>query len=343
MFKFERDLRKQVEQHYQQLRETQQNLHLSPENVHSAVNVALEIAGQPPLIPAKLSSNGKAGISSLAGKAFDLPLFRGSWMVCRQGLEHPHTREIRPIVFDHELAKGRDDVVLAHLNHRLVQMSLRLLRAEVWSPQERKGLHRVTARLVPNIALDNPAVVAHARLVLVGGEGVRLHEELISSGGEIVQGRLRRFNVGQVQSALDAATDRPASGKTQEQLKSVWDNLEPALVQSLEARMKDRLDGMRRQLKDREEKEVSDIRAVMGELETMIRRELGQPEYQQLDLFTSSEREQYNRNVQALRLRLAQIPEELEKEIAAIRQRFADPQPRMFPVAVTFLVPEKYS
>jgi len=131
---------------------------------------------------------------------------------------------------------------------------------------------------------------------------------LISAGGEITQGRLRRFNVGQVQSALEAATDRLVSARTQEQLKSVWSNLEPALVQSLEARMKDRLDGMRRLLKEREEKEISDIRAVLGELEAMIRRELAEPEYQQLDLFTSSEREQYNRNVQALRMRLAQIP-----------------------------------
>jgi hypothetical protein len=35
------------------------------------------------------------------------------------------------------------------------------------------------------------------------------------------------------------------------------------------------------------------------------------------------------------------IPEEIEKETAAIRDRFADPEPRMFPVAVTYLIPEK--
>ena len=34
-----------------------------------------------------------------------------------------------------------------------------------------------------------------------------------------------------------------------------------------------------------------------------------------------------------------EIPGEIEKETEAIRARFADPQPRMFPVAVTFLVP----
>ncbi len=34
---------------------------------------------------------------------------------------------------------------------------------------------------------------------------------------------------------------------------------------------------------------------------------------------------------------------ELEKEIESVDKRYADPQPRLFPVAVTFLVPEKFS
>ena len=75
----------------------------------------------------------------------------------------------------------------------------------------------------------------------------------------------------------------------------------------------------------------------------MIEGELKDPEYVQLELWTTSEREQYNRNVQALRLRLRQIPEELEKEIAAIERRYAGAQPRLFPVAVTFLVPERFN
>ena len=276
LLKFERDLRRQVEQYSAQLQETRQNLKLAPESIQNAVQVALEIAGQPALTPVPSSTDGQG---MMDGKAFYLPGLRGSWQVCAIGLRHPHTGEIRPIVFDHELAKGRDDVVLAHLNHRLVQMALRLLRAEVWSPQGRKGLHRVTARIVPSHALAAPVVIAHARLVLVGGEGARLHEEIISAGGEIVQGRFRRLNVTQVQTALDAATDRPVSSKTQDQLKSVWRNLEPALLQALEARQRDRLGGMQKLLAERRDKEISDIRAVLGELQTMIERELDEPEY----------------------------------------------------------------
>ncbi|RPH58035.1 MAG: hypothetical protein EHM81_10715 [Chloroflexi bacterium] len=334
MFKFERDLKKQVEQHYAQLRESQLNMNLSAENVYEAVQVALKLAGQPPLqnVPKE---------HPLQGKAFFLPALRGSWMYCNEGINHPHTQEIRPLVFDHELAKGRDEVVLAHLNHRLVQMSLRLLRAEVWSPQGK--LHRVTARTVPNLALDAPVVVAHARLVLVGGEGLRLHEEIITAGGEIAQGRFRRLNVGQVQAGLEAGTDKPVSEKMQGQLAALWGTLEPSLVQALEARMKDRLEGMQKLLAERKSKEMADIRAVLGELQLMIERELAEPDYKQLEMFSASESDQYNRNVQALRLRLKQIPEEMDQEIAAIELRYADPQPRLFPVAVTFLVPEKYA
>ena len=85
--------------------------------------------------------------------ALRLPALSGSWALCTEGLAHPHTQEIRPIVFNYNLSQGHDDVVLAHLNHRLVMMCLRLLRAEVWSTEGKKRLHRVTARLVPDAVL----------------------------------------------------------------------------------------------------------------------------------------------------------------------------------------------
>jgi hypothetical protein len=42
-----------------------------------------------------------------------------------------------------------------------------------------------------------------------------------------------------------------------------------------------------------------------------------------------------------MRTRANEIPEEIKRETEAIRARFANPHARMFPVAVTFLVPEK--
>jgi len=68
---------------------------------------------------------------------------------------------------------------------------------------------------------------------------------------------------------------------------------------------------------------------------------LDEPEYDQLSLFDDPEKEQFERNRDFLRARAKAIPDEIKRETAAIRARYADPQPRMFPVAVTFLVPER--
>jgi hypothetical protein len=336
--KFERELEKMIAGHYEQLRETRQTLRLSPQNVQRAVTVALELAGQPPLRPAEL-----AGLWPDPGRAacpvFHLPPLSGSWAACAEGLAHPHTGEIRPIVFDHQLARGRDDVVLAHLNHRLVQMALRLLRAEVWSPEGAKGLYRVTARCVPDHALDTPAVIAHARLVVIGGDSHRLHEEIIAAGGLIRHGRFQRLNVGETAQALQAALDAPVSPTVERQLMSVWPAVRPSLERALESRAENLTGRMERLLREREEKETQDIAAILTELARAIENELAAPSYRQLELFSDNERSQLARNTQALQARLAQIPAEIAAEQEVIRGRYADPQPRLFPVAVTFLVP----
>ena len=305
------------------------------------MEIALKLAGQPALIPTKIEGGDPAGPQS----AFFLPNLTGSWSLCTAGLAHPHTGEIRPVVFDHKLAKGRDDVVLVHLNHRLVQMALRLLRAEVWSPEGRQGLYRVTARRVPNHAAEMPVVAAHARLVVIGGDSHRLHEEVIAVAGVIQPDKkdrpFRRLNVGETQAALEAATTEPVSDRMQQQLQTLWPQVKPALMQALEARMRDRLAGMQRLLDERRAKDKNDIEAVLQELARAIEQELDEPAYQQLELFSVDERSQLSHNTAALRARLEQIPAEIEAEQAGIEARFADPQPRMFPVAVTFLVPER--
>lgn len=332
MLKFERDLAKQIGDLLEQYRETQRELRLSPDNIRKVVEVGLALAEQPALVPMQHSS-GKP--------VFTLPALKHSWAACAEGLEHPHTKDVRPITFDHAAADGRDDIVLVHLNHRLVQMSLRLLRAEVWSVKGRKRLHRITARLVPDHVLNAPAVVAHARLVVIGGDSHRLHEEIITAGGMLKEGRFSRLNLGELEKVLAAATNDEVFEPMQRHLLELWDRFAPSLAQSLEARMKDRTTGLQKKLAERADKEAEDIRDILMELKKAIDTELNDPEYQQLTLFDDIERDQFERNKDFLRARSKAIPAEIVNEMAAINSRYAHPQPRMFPVAVTFLVPEK--
>jgi ERCC4-related helicase len=341
LLKFERDLKAQIARHYDQLRETKKELQLDPENIQATVEIALALAGQPPLIPAKID-----GIwpdpSRKQCPIFYLPALKGSWSRATEGLMHPHTGVTRPIVFDHGLVNGRDDVVLAHMNHVLVQMGLRLLRAEVWSPAGKKKLSRVAAATVPDDVLDSPAVFAHGRLVVIGGDSQRLHEEVIVSGGVLREGRFSRMNLGEVRDALAARTTQEPSQAVKQRLASLWSKIEAQLMQSLEAKVKERAAGLEKLLSERAEKEVGDITAIMKELEKRIKTELQNPENAQFVMeFNSAERDQFERNVHSLEARVRAIPAEIEKETAAIRQRFSNQQPRLFPVAVTFLVPAK--
>jgi superfamily II DNA or RNA helicase len=342
MLRFERDLREQIARLHEQLQETRRELRLSPENIQAVVSIGLELAGQPPLRPAEVpglwpSPDGGRRTCPV----LHLPEFRGSWADCSIGLRHPHTGELRPVVFDHDLANGRDDVVLVHLNHRLVQMCLRLLRSEVWSAGDRQRLHRVAARVVPNPALDTPAVVAYARLVVLGGDNHRLHEEVITAGGFIRQGRFNRMNVGEVERALGSVIPGQVSETTKEQLAALWLDLSGPLVQAQQARMRDRTASLQKFLEERANKEAADMTLIMRELERSIRAELAEPEQLEMQFWSETERGQYERNLDSLRARLERIPREIEEETAAIRARYADPSPRLFPVAVTFLVPQR--
>jgi hypothetical protein len=60
-----------------------------------------------------------------------------------------------------------------------------------------------------------------------------------------------------------------------------------------------------------------------------------------MEFWTAPEREQLELNMQSLRGRLQQIPAEIERETANLRDRYRNPTSRLFPVTVTFLVPKK--
>ncbi|MBI5525670.1 MAG: DEAD/DEAH box helicase [Deltaproteobacteria bacterium] len=339
-YKVERDLRKQLEKLFTQLNESREELKMSPENVRAVVEVGLQVAGKPPLGPVEVEGLRPASSGANNGHcAFAVPPLDGTWAACATGLAHPHTGKVRPIVFDHDLAVNRDDVVLAHLNHRLVEMCLRLLRAEVWVPEGQQKLNRVSARLASKSVIKEPVVVGYGRLLVLGADNARLHEEIITAAGALREGRFARLNVGDTDKAIGAALDAEAPAAVKERLIKLWPSHRDALVAALDARMKERTGGLLKSLGERRDKEVADITAILSELKRSIEEELRHKPEQQ-ELFSSVENDQFERNKDALRARLEAIPAELERETGALRKRYSEPTPRLFPVAVMYLVPE---
>jgi hypothetical protein len=328
-----------------QLDETKRELNLTREHVENMVRVALELAGQPPLVPIEVKGiwPDPLGIRKTC-PVFRLPAMSGSWAECADGLAHPHTHIIRPIVFDADLAAGRDDVVLVHLNHRLVQMCLRLLRAEIWNlGNAGKRLSRVTACVVEDSTLSNPVVIAHGRIVVLGGDNHRIHEEIITAGGAIIEGRFTRLNVGETKAALQSASNVLVPERIQERFRSLWPKHQEPLMAALEWRRVERTKNLEQNFEEIAGKEVDKLRTVMTELQRAIREELDSKDGAQMLLdLGGDERAQRDRDLAALRRRLNEIPGEIEKESTHLRDRYRNPSARLFPVAVTYLIPRKH-
>jgi hypothetical protein len=148
------------------------------------------------------------------------------------------------------------------------------------------------------------------------------------------------MNVGQVDAILRAATSTIPPKATQEQSQKLWPNIKDAVMNSLEARMRERTQGLEKQLEDQKEREIADFRSILDELARNIREELDEePPPQQEFSFMESKQVELNRG--SLEARLKAIPEELRREAEQVRRRYASPKARLFPVAVTFLLPER--
>jgi SNF2 family DNA or RNA helicase len=333
----EKRLQERIAKLHQRLLEARDTYQLTPERVVRAVDIALQLAGKPALEPTNL--DGQEG-----NIAYRVPLLTGSWDQATYGLAHPHTGTRRPITFDHSLAQGRDDVVLTHLQHKLVQMSLRLLRAEIWAQEDRKKLQRVAVRVVPDGQTDDPVVIVWSRLVITGGGHHRLHEELTMAGGDLKLGGFSRIRtLGRLEELLKASTPSQPSTDEFSELQRRFSSQENSIMKAIEARSRERRDFLSSAIQRRRDQEVADLNQVLDDLTRMIERELKDSnQYVQGEFWPIDQQEALRRDIESLRLRLQRIPEEREREVENIRRRYADPIDRTFPVAVEFIVPAHF-
>jgi len=323
---------------HEALQSSRHAFRLAPANIENAVKVALELAGKPSLQPRELP-----GLPN--GTAFTVPSLSGAWSQALTGLAHPHTHLLRPITFNHEIMTGRDDVVLAHLNHKLVQMSLRLLREEIWSLDDMKKLNRVAVRSVPN--LQTPAVLIWQRIVVTGGDHHRLHEELTNAGGELRTDSFRRFRTrAEIDQLLADSTPQDSIPEAKFAiLKQCFEMNEASILAAIDSRSKERQEALKNTLNNRKQNELHNIETILDDLAKNIECELKIPPVDRQLVFDfekmyQAEQQQYQKDINALKVRLERIPEEKIQEKAIIEKHYADAVPRTFPVAVIFFVPQ---
>ncbi|MET7373438.1 DISARM system SNF2-like helicase DrmD [Micromonospora arida] len=353
----EHNLREQVRRLRAELDRTVDELGITPSAIKRVVDTALGLARQQPLTPHTDDRHLLAGL-------YTVPPLTGSWQRAAAGLtaklqnDDEPPRQL-PVAFDPQVAKeDRDGIVLAHLNHPLVAMSTRLLRAAVSNPDI--GLHRVTAVVSDDPALEDVLVGAYSRFVLVGADGVRLHEEVLYAGGWAPeQGRFRRLeNLSTLGGILDRAltTGSHASPIVQKRLTERWPRLTDGLLAAIDWRANTRQEALARKLAQRQEAEQQRIRQNLDQFAATLRGALATPEEgaagqdsfftpEQLVAMSKSKEElaQYRKDRQSWEERLPALEAERDRELAVVAARYRDPKPHRFPVAVVFVVPKRES
>ncbi|GHJ54487.1 helicase SNF2 family protein [Nonomuraea sp. TT08I-71] len=351
----ESNLREQVRRLRADLDKTVEELGITPPAVKRVVDTALELARQQRL---ERHTDDKHLVDGL----YTVPPLTGSWQRASAGLtaklqnDDEPPRQL-PVTFDPQVAKeDRDGIVLAHLNHPLVAMSTRLLRAAVSNPDI--GLQRVTAVVSDDPTLEDVLVGAYSRFVLVGADGVRLHEEVLYAGGWAPEhGRFRRLeNLGTLGGILDRAltTGTPASAVVQDRLAERWPRIADGVLAAIDWRTNTRREALERKLAQRQEAEEQRIKHNLEQFAATLRGALATPEEGiagQDSLFTSEqlvamskskeELAQYRKDRQSWEERLSALEAERDRELDAIAARYRDPKPHRFPVAVVFVVPKR--
>ena len=334
----DREIKQKIERLHNQVLQTQKDLNLSPKRVERAVKVGLQLANKSPLVEVTDKHNSHSPL-------FEVPHLVGSWEQATRGLIHPHNNKRRPITFDHQTAEGRDDVVLAHLGHKLVQMCLHLLRREIWSPKDISKIHRITVRKIPDSLSDSIQVIVWSRLIISGKKGHRLHEELTFAGGSLRADKFNRESkISTLEKMLEEAEVFEPDNDLFDLLKKQFEMNKQNVINAIAARSKDRLKYLLNTIDRRRSREEGHIDSLLSELQSMIEKELLEAKKpEQLELhkdWASEERETLKKDLAILKERLESLPKEKADEKKSLRLRYEEPCERTFPVAIEFLVPE---
>ena len=347
MLRAERDLRAEAQRLRAQLDVSTRRLHVTPANVRRVTDVALELAGQPPLVDAGPGHPGE----------IDPPVFRSGWERTVGDLADPLSGQPRRLTFDGRVATDRDDIVLAHLEHPLVAQSARLLRSAVWGG--RAALHRVSAvraGLPDGSDIDGLLVAVFARLIVVGADGTRLHEEVMLTGRVLPadtagRGRSRRLELdaprnAAVREAVEAALEPdacvPAAEPARLRLAAEWETLQAPLAEDVRVRAAQRLASLARAFSRRAEEDAARVNGVFDQLHAMLRGALAGDGTRQLsfDDLDVDQRQQWERDRLAWQFRLEALPGERRRELDGVSARYAGLRELVFPFAVALVAPD---
>lgn len=323
-----RQLRAQVDQ-------ARREWDIHPATLRRVLDDALRIEGHPGLEPAQ---------GDLAGRGAVLRRPPAHWGErCAASVKDARGR-LLTLVFDPADARDRRDVALVHLNHPLLQRALAAFRKNMFSLglTETERLHRVTYQVVPGGILESPLLAADVRLLAVGQQGQKLHEEIRTLCWTATPDGLSPAPAELLDQVPEDAPHPSIPARLGRRLELLVERHEGALKEGLARLVQAETARLEAALRDRAEHEVAQVRQMTQKRIDEIRKRLRQiraTPVEQLQ-FDFMEAEQYREDEQMLRRRLDQLVEDRKAEPGRIRERYRLRDVRAFPLGLRFLLPE---
>ena len=334
----EHNLRRELTSLADRLESSRDRLHLHDRNLRRVLETGLRVSGQPGLIGV-VDDDEQADLYALPS---------GLDRTWTPGLEGLRTRlrpdVARPITFDGEEAKGRTDIVYAHLGHPLIQRAARELRGQIWTRSNH--IHGVSAVVVDG--LEQSFVAGVARLVVVGDGGTRLHEEVFLAGTRLT--RRQELGVERSEDLLVTALDAeklasPAPGVLAG-LADLWNadgaddgGIRQRVADAVASRAQRLRSGIEQDLVKRKTADLERVNEVFARFRQTLAGTLDNAEERKReleDMLFHEEQRQREKDLTNIRRRLDALAEEQRDERDAVSRRYANLQPHTFVAAVVF-------
>lgn len=317
--------------------------HLGPEEMREVLDRALQLEGHPGL-------EGVDGDLAGAGALLRRPPQAWGERVARS-IRDPEGR-VLTLVFDPEVARGRRDVALVHLSHPLMVRALGSFRKNLWSlglaPDHR--LSRVTYEVAPP-GIDGLVLVADIRLLAVGAQGQKLHEDQEALVYRVSPDKLVPADASLLSLLGPEARYPGIPTALGERLAAVARRGEPRLREELAELARAREAEVERKLKLQAEREVGQVTEMVRERRDEITARLRNIRKQVRSLDTAQmmldlpgwepdELDQLRSDIQSLERRKADLDREARDLPEEIRLRYRMRHMRAFALGMRFLIPE---
>lgn len=336
----EQDLRAQAQRLRVQLTRSVQRLHVAPPNIRRVVDTVLALAQQPPLVDA-------------AAGEIAPPELRAGWERPVGGLADPLSGQLRPLTFDPDVDRGRDNVVArSHLGHPLVAQATRLPRSAVWGGRtdlppghcrpihtaDRTGPARPGSWCSPAWSWSVPTEVGCMRRSC--SRLARSPIPAAANAWTLSNGRTSNYT-----PPSRPPWNPPPVGPLRPQPENGWPSAgrtsHPA-VEDVAARARTQKDGLAADLARQLDRSRSNTAAVFDQSRATLTSALQAPTHVQLSLdgLEPAERQPYDRDRRAWQDRLDTVEETRTRELALLERRYSDVRELVFPFAIVLAMPE---